>query len=225
MSLLVEQSNGPARLLQDLPVVCRMGPSVMDRQAYRVLLERELKYRVAVESDFAPASVWSALRADLHLILAWVDTPRSEVRDAIQVVAQLRPAAKVLIVSAAVDPDVLRSWSCCESAGSVVKAGGVEELVRGIHAVLAGSRYYSDGVQAVLNQECRSVENKSYLSRREFELLPLLARGMTRREAASAMTISYKTADSYRTSLLRNPGVRDRVEQARYAIRERIIEP
>lgn len=225
MSLLVEQSNGLDRLLQDSPVVCLMGPSVLDRQAYRVLLERELRYRVAVESDFAPASVWSALRADPHLVLACVDTPRGEVRDAIQMVAQLRPAAKVLVVSAAVDPDVLRSWSCCEFAGFVVKTGGVEELVRGIDAILAGNRYYSDGVQAVLNQERRSVENKSQLSRRESELLPLLARGMTLREAASAMTISYKTADSYRTSLLRKLGVRDRVELARYAIRERIIEP
>jgi DNA-binding NarL/FixJ family response regulator len=63
------------------------------------------------------------------------------------------------------------------------------------------------------------------LSRREAELLPLLARGMTLREASEKMSVSYKTADSYRTSLLRKLGVRDRVELARLAIRERIIDP
>jgi len=55
--------------------------------------------------------------------------------------------------------------------------------------------------------------------------LPLIARGMRLRDAAASMSVSYKTADSYRTSLLRKLGVRDRVELARLAIRERIIEP
>ena len=63
------------------------------------------------------------------------------------------------------------------------------------------------------------------LSRRETELLPLLARGLTLRDAAATMSISYKTADSYRSSLLRKLNIRDRVELARYAIRQRIIEP
>ena len=63
------------------------------------------------------------------------------------------------------------------------------------------------------------------LSRREAELLPLLAGGLTLRDAAFQMAVSYKTADSYRTSLLRKLGVHDRVELARYAIRERIIQP
>ena len=48
---------------------------------------------------------------------------------------------------------------------------------------------------------------------------------MTLRNAATKMTVSYKTADSYRTSLLRKLGLHDRVELARYAIRERIVEP
>ena len=63
------------------------------------------------------------------------------------------------------------------------------------------------------------------LSQREVELLPLLARGLKLRDAAHKMMVSYKTADSYRTSLLRKLGIRDRVELARYAIRERIIDP
>lgn len=44
-------------------------------------------------------------------------------------------------------------------------------------------------------------------------------------DAAQKMTVSYKTADSYRTSLLRKLGLRDRVELAGQAIRERIVDP
>lgn len=57
------------------------------------------------------------------------------------------------------------------------------------------------------------------LSRRETELLPLLARSLTLRDAAVQM------ADSYRSNLLRKLGIRDRVELARYAIRQQIIQP
>jgi len=80
-------------------------------------------------------------------------------------------------------------------------------------------------VRAAIEKGQGAARGLATLSQREIELLPLLARGMTLREAASKMAVSYKTADSYRTSLLRKLGVRGRVELARLAIRERIIEP
>lgn len=62
------------------------------------------------------------------------------------------------------------------------------------------------------------------LSRRELELLPLLADGMTLQAAAERLGITYKTADSYRSNMLRKLGLRDRIQLARFAIREGVIQ-
>jgi DNA-binding NarL/FixJ family response regulator len=202
-----------------------MGPSALDRQAYRVLLRQGLHLEVTVESGFTPVAVWAAMRAQPDLALVTADHVAPEVRDAIELIPRLRKETRILVAGTSMDEMVLKDWGRCGIAGYVVKDGGTEELQPAIEAVLAGRTYYSAGVREAIEQGRKSTNGLAALSQREIELLPLLARGMKLREAASKMTVSYKTADSYRTSLLRKLGVRDRVELARYAIRERIIDP
>ena len=206
-------------------VIYLMGPSALDRQAYRLLLRQELHLSVTVESGFAPVAVWAAMRAKPDLVLVTVDRASPEVRDAVQMIPRLRKQTRILVASASVDAAVLQDWGRCGIAGYVVKDGGTEELRPAISAVLAGKTYFSAGVREVIESGRDCAHGLASLSQREIELLPLLAHGLTLREAASKMTVSYKTADSYRTNLLRKLGVRGRVELARLAIRARIIDP
>jgi len=206
-------------------VIYLMGLAALDRQAYRQLLKHELNLNVAVESDFTPVAVWTAMRARPDLVLVIADRPAPDVQDAIQMISRLRKQTRILVAGAAVDEHILKDWGRCELHGYVVKDGGLDELRPALAAVLAGREYFSPGVREAIERGRDSGSRCALLSPRETELLPLLARGLTLREAASKMAVSYKTADSYRTSLLRKLGVRDRVELARFAIRERIIDP
>ncbi|MBU0637372.1 MAG: response regulator transcription factor [Planctomycetes bacterium] len=207
------------------PLICLLGQSALDRRAYRLLLRMELRHEVAVEADFAPTSVWAAMRTRPALVLVDADVASAEIVEAVQMIARLRPETAILVLSAAVEPRQVQAWGTCPISGYVVKDGGLEDLRAALKAVLAGGRFFSDGVRAALRSGQAGRDGKPKLSRRETELLPLLAVGLTLREAASKMTISYKTADSYRTSLLRKLGLRDRIQLVRYAIRQRIVEP
>jgi DNA-binding NarL/FixJ family response regulator len=202
-----------------------MSQSALDRLAYRRLLADELHLRVVADSDFRPASVWAAMRCRPDLILVDADTPHPDVVDALQMIARLRPEASIVAISVAVDPQEVEAWGRCPLQGYVVKDGGVDELRTAVDTVLAGREYFSPNTREPFNRGATRARGTQQLSRREAELLPLLARGLTLREAALQMTISYKTADSYRSNLLRKLGIRDRVELARYAIRQRIIDP
>jgi DNA-binding NarL/FixJ family response regulator len=206
-------------------IIYLLGPSALDRRAYRVLLREDLDRCVAIESGFTPVAVWAAMRGEPDLALVTADRAPAEVRDAIQMIPRLRKETRILVVSASMDEAVLKDWGRCEIHGYVVKDGDLEELRPAIEAVLSGRTYFSKGVREAIQAGRTSANGFQSLSPREAELLPLLARGMTLRAAASSMAVSYKTADSYRTSLLRKLGIHDRVELARYAIRERIIDP
>ena len=207
------------------PIIYLMGPSALDRHAYRLLLAQELNLTVGVESGFSPVAVWTAMREKPDLALVVAERATADVRDAVHMIPRLRNETRLLVVSASVDEATLRDWGRCDIAGYVVKEGGIEELRPAINAVLDGERYYSLGVRAAIEEGRKGADGLASLSQREVELLPLLARGMKLRDAAHKMMVSYKTADSYRTSLLRKLGIRDRVELARYAIREHIIDP
>ena len=204
--------------------ICLLANSLLDRLAYRLLLRLELACEVAAESDFAPASVWAALRSKPHLVLLDADTALTQAVEAAQMISRLQPSTRILVMGTAVDPLVLHPWSRCRIHGYVVKGGGLEELRMALKAVVDHRQYFSEGVRHAIRPSGGN-RRRVQLSPREQELLPLLARGLTLREAALKMTVSYKTADSYRTNLLRKLGLHDRVELARYAIRERIIDP
>ncbi len=207
------------------PAICLLGHTALGRRAYRLLLQEDLGYEVTVDADFTPVSVWNALRSKPDLVLVEADAPRPEVIDAVQMATRLRPEARILAISGPVDPLQVEPWSRCRLDGYVVKDANTEELRNAIQSVSSGGEYFSPGIREALSRSRYCKNGPARLSPREAQLLPLLARGMTLREAASAMEISYKTADSYRTTLLRKLGLRDRVELARYAIRQRIIDP
>lgn len=207
-----------------LPTIYLMASNALDRRAYRLLLKEELGREVLVESDFSPVAVWSAIRSNPRITLVLSDRVTGEVRDAVEMIPRLDRDTRVLVVSAVMDPTVLQSWSPCGLSGYVVKHGGTEELATALAAIERGEPYFSDGTEQLIRRRTRARDGSVKLSRREAELLPLLARGLPLRDAAAQLNISYKTADSYRTSLFRKVGVRDRVELSRYAIRERIID-
>jgi DNA-binding NarL/FixJ family response regulator len=63
------------------------------------------------------------------------------------------------------------------------------------------------------------------LTRREDEVVKLIAEGHSSKEIAVALTISPKTVERHRANILQKLGMRDRTELTRYAIRAGLIEP
>lgn len=197
--------------------------SALDREAYRTLLAERLGQPTTIDSDFTMTAVWNRLRQQPAMVLVDADSPRQDALDAIQMINRLQPDTPVIVVSAALEPALVEPWGMCFLSAYVVKEGGIAELERALGEVAAGRRYFSEGIRAALDRGARS-EGQPRLSRRESELLPLLARGLPLRDAARQMGIKYKTADSYRTSLLRKIGVRDRAGLIFYAIRHHIVD-
>lgn len=202
-----------------------LGDASLDRAAYRALIRTALDAEIMIDTDFAPTSIWTALRQDPEMTVVIADQARREAVDAVEMISRLRPNTHILIVSHATDPTQIEGWGRCSLTGFLAKSGTPDDLVQAIRAARRGDRYFSDGVRPLLEAAIQTRTDTPRLTPRESELLPLLARGLTLREAAEHMAVSYKTADSYRTNLLRKLGLRDRVQLARYAIRERIIEP
>jgi DNA-binding NarL/FixJ family response regulator len=63
------------------------------------------------------------------------------------------------------------------------------------------------------------------LTRREHEIVKLIADSHTGREIAGALMISEKTVERHRANILLKLGLRDRVALTRYAIRRGLVEP
>ena len=101
-----------------------------------------------------------------------------------------------------------------------------------IRKVARGEVYFSDEVrqrlivdidQVRLAQQPRS--RIATLTHREREILRHIAQGLSKKEIASKLNLSVKTVETHSSNLMRKLGIHDRVELARFAIREGLAEP
>jgi DNA-binding NarL/FixJ family response regulator len=86
---------------------------------------------------------------------------------------------------------------------------------------------YPDAERGVLGSagELAGDAGLARLTRRESEILALIAEGHTTREIADMLVISPRTVDRHRDNLLEKLELRNRIELTRYAIRAGLIEP
>lgn len=139
------------------------------------------------------------------------------------------PKTRVLILTMHDDSAYLASAMSAGAAGYVVKKVADSELLLAIHAVHAG-RTFVDLTQTV-GPPLRAVPERAGaerqrpkdLSRREREVLGLLARGHSNQQIAVRLRVSVKTVETYRTRLRQKLGLKGRADLYRFAAESGIL--
>jgi DNA-binding NarL/FixJ family response regulator len=107
------------------------------------------------------------------------------------------------------------------AAGYVLKTAGRDEFLTAIRTVAAGGEYISEEAKAslILRLTGRKTPGEQMpLTRREHEVLKLVAAGKTTNQIAEELFISAYTAETHRRNLLQKLGLRNAAALARYAI-------
>lgn len=107
------------------------------------------------------------------------------------------------------------------------KQQAAEELVTAVQRVLAGKHYVTGALAGLLVDNLGGrgpSEPHHQLSRRELQVLQMIAEGMPQKEIAEKLGLSVKTVGTYRARLAAKMGLHSNVELARYAIHHRLSE-
>ena len=199
------------------------------RAGLRMLLEAQGDIEVVGEAgDGAEAARQAkALRPDV--VLLDLSMPGLRSGEAIRGVIKASPDTRVLILTMHDDPAYLAAAVAAGASGYVVKKVADSELLTAIRAVHAG-RTFVDFTSAPgadrLPPSLRGgmVPHAKDLSRREREVLLLLAQGHSNRQVADAIRISVKTVETYRMRLKDKLGLKGRPELYRFAVESGILE-
>ena len=116
------------------------------------------------------------------------------------------------------------------AAGFVSKDASGVELVRAIREVVAGRHFLSPPlsevvIQAYLGGKTSGGDAYGTLTRREREVLHLVAEGLSAKEIARRLGMSPRTAETHRSHVMHKLGLHSRTELIRFAIRRGIVPP
>jgi len=228
MSVYTQTDEGQSRPISVL-IVDDHG---LIRDSVSALMSREDGFVVAGNAVDAGEAITKAIELKPDLILMDIDMPGISCFDAIETIRTRLPETKFVLLTAHEHDEHLEQALNVKANGFVVKDEGFGALIEALRHVASGRIHYSPEVMKrliVQGDEIRldhpPSSRLSMLSPRERELLRVLARGLSLKEAASVLGISYKTADKQKVSVMNKLDIHDRVELARYAIREGLVEP
>ena len=148
--------------------------------------------------------------------------------DAIAKIRSEAPQTTVLVFSGLHDARHVRRALRAGAVGYLVKNGPVEEVVRAARLVAEGKSYLSPGisdhlVHAILDED--AVENAlSALTRRERDVLRLVAEGHSSPEIARELGVSPKTIETHRARLMSKLGIHKTSKLVRFAIEAGVLD-
>jgi two-component system, NarL family, response regulator NreC len=168
------------------------------------------------------------LQPDVVLLDLSMPGPRSG--SVIRSVLRACPKTRVLILTMHDDAAYLRSALAAGAAGYLVKRAADSELLSAIRAVHAG-RTFVDMTESSDRLERRlAVEGEKAgkppksLSRREREVLRLLAQGHSNQQIADGIQVSVKTVETYRMRVSEKLGLKGRAELYRFATESGVLD-
>ena len=135
------------------------------------------------------------------VILMDISMPDKNGIDLCKEVKERYPAIAVIGLSTFNQQSFIKKMMENGALGYVLKNASLKELLEAIETVAKGKNYLSHEAAQAMIQHSDS-NNKPVLTRREIEVLQLIAQGLTNHEIAEQLFVSVFTVDTHRKNLL-----------------------
>ncbi|MDK6297930.1 nitrate respiration regulation response regulator NreC [Staphylococcus caprae] len=144
------------------------------------------------------------------------------------------PETKILILTMYDDEEYLFHVLKSGAKGYILKNAPDEQLILAVRTVYRGETYIdmkltTSLVNEFINQSNQEEVNYSsdpfkVLSKRELEILPLIAKGYGNKEIAEKLFVSVKTVEAHKTHIMNKLNLKSKPELVEYALKKKLLE-
>lgn len=196
--------------------------------AARLSLARDMEFvgRLSTAEDL----IDECKRTRADVVLLDIEMPGPDPFEALDDLARQCPNTRAIMLSAYVRDHYIDAAVNAGAWGYLCKSDDPEMIIDAIRKVSRGEFVFGPGVMGRCSVDKKVVgDNKpssklQALTPREQQILRMIGKGMSRAEIAKTIHRSPKTVDAHRASIMQKMNMHDRVELARYAIREGLVE-
>lgn len=199
----------------------------MIREGLKQLLELEGEFEVIEEACDGVDCLNKLKKVRPDVLLLDINMPKKNGLDVLQVMKDKRIKVKVLVLTVHNEVEYLLRAVDIGVNGYLLKDSESAELKKAILSVVCGDDYIQPSLIPVLNskmidrnQDSEKIEN---LTKRELQVLKMVAVGAYNKDIAKGLGISERTIKNHVSNIFKKIGVTDRTQAAVFAIRNNLI--
>ena len=194
----------------------------MFAQGLESLLQDEFDLLATVEDGQALVDAAVALEPDI--VIADISMPILNGFDALRLLKKKGVLAKVVFLTMHADNALVAEAIRCGASGYVLKQSAGEELLSAIRQVFEGGTFFPTLVDHKMDRSRgEETAHRLQLTRRQSDVLRLIAQGRTMKEVAGELGISTRTAESHKYEMMGVMGVQSTAALVQYALKLGLI--
>ena len=200
----------------------------MIREGLKSLLELEGDIQVVAEAEDGVDCLEKLKICTPDVLLLDINMPRKNGLEVLQTLKSSKSKVKVLVLTVHNEVEYLMKAVDIGVDGYILKDSESAELKKAIFSIVEGENYIQPSLIPSLNSKMieknRDEGKIESLTKRELEVLKLLAVGMYNKEVAEKLNISERTVKNHVSNIFKKIEVTDRTQAAVFAIRNNLIE-
>jgi DNA-binding NarL/FixJ family response regulator len=193
------------------------------RETLKMLLRTQPDMEVVGEAKVAAEAVTQTQLLQPDIVCLDLSLPGGG-GSVLSQILEVSPRSHVLVLTMHSDSATLRAMMALGATGYIVKSSHPSVLLAGLRSVAVGKTYIDPSLQMEAPPSLRHSKMVEKLSKREREVLRLLAQGCSYARVAELLFISPKTVETYRTRLGQKLNLRDRADLVQYAFAAGLLE-
>ncbi len=196
------------------------------RQGLKQILELEKDIKIIGQAGDGEEAISKVQRLKPDVVLLDINMPKLNGIQTLRRLKDIDKTIKVIMLTFHEDQEYLYETINLGANGYVLKDSESESLIHAVRDVYKGSSYIqpslATGLVKEFNRGQQEDSKESKLTRREYEVLTLIAEGLNNKEIACGLFISEKTVKNHVSNIFKKIEVNDRTQAAIYAYKHSI---
>lgn len=199
---------------------------VMIREGLKQLLELDGDIKIIGEANDGEECLKLVNRLNPSVLLLDINMPKKNGLEVLKEMKEKDVKTKVLILTIHNEVEYLVKAIDIGVNGYILKDCDSNVLKKAIKEVYSGENYIQSSLTAVLKEKLRDKPKKNIasLTKRELQVLKLIAEGLYNKEIAYRLEISEKTVKNHVSNIFKKISVSDRTQAAVFAIKNNIVD-
>jgi two-component system, NarL family, invasion response regulator UvrY len=199
----------------------------LSRDGLKLLLSHKKEIEVVSEAASREQLFGALTQHQPGIVIIDYNLPQHFTHEDIQVIQQLSPASRIVILSS--DQDKLTIFKVLEVGvhSFLTKECSKEQVLRAIDAAARGEKFFCHKVLEVLLEKkiprSEPAPDPAALSERETEIARLIGQGKSTKQVAAALFISIHTVRTHRKNIMKKLGINSITELVLYAVHAGLV--